>query len=315
MPDENGTLNNTDAGAGESSVPEHHSEDLVETVDLQSPDASPEGALKPEETGADGKADEAAKAGEKIKPEEKDKDTGRFDQNPRFKELETQRDTNFERAVKAESKAEALEVRIAALEKGPGTTKETPATDYKDISQMSNEDLLDWQESDPKGYAANILQQAKAQLREELGSSGFTPDKLKEAVQEVIDGQSRENRINQTYSKFAEAHPDFNGLWDSGKLKTFMDTNPGHNAISAYHEISGEASVQTRIDEAVKKATDKTIAEFRAKRGAAVLGDGPSGSATVNEISPELKDPKKFGGATNVLTRRLQSFRQRMGAG
>jgi len=115
----------------------------------------------------------------------------------------------------------------------------------------------------------------------------------------------------KTYESYAKANPDFDEMWDDGRIQAFMDKNPGHNAISAHQMLTEE----TRL----KAAADKAVKEFegalRSKRAAsAVLGAGNMSVPTDAKAADErLKNPKKFGGVTEVLTARLLERRRAAG--
>ena len=87
-------------------------------------------------------------------------------------------------------------------------TETIPEGDYKNIAEMSDEDLSDWQSEDPKGYAANLARQ----IREEVGKE-------------------------RDISAFARDHEDFINLHRSGILNDVIKSNPTlkGNLISAYY--------------------------------------------------------------------------------
>ena len=101
-------------------------------------------------------------------------------------------------------------------------------------------------------------------------------------------------------------------MWDSGEIVRFIEANPGHNPISAYHAMTYETRMQKAIEEArakaIKETEEKVNKNWMAKRQARVLGTGPSGPGADTE-DKELKDVKSQGGLYNVLAKRLERLR------
>lgn len=299
MADENGALNND---AGSSPVPAQSGE-LVSTVEFHSPkpaaaDATPEGALNTEPTdktatkgkeAEGGKTDEGGKAKD-AKPSGED---DRFDKHPRFQELNRRVKESDQRIAKLEQELAAA--RKASPGDGKGEGNDPQAPPFKDVSKMKPEELLDWQSEDPQGYYRNLLAQAKHELSQDLTQSA--------------EQRQREDAVVATFENFAKANPDFDQMWDDGTLQEFIRTNPGHNAISAYHALTADAKLKAATEKAAKEAEAKFVKNQRAKRISDVLPQGPSapGSTGADDM---LRDPKKFGGSTTVLAQRLAERRR-----
>ena len=289
---------------GESSTPATSADgDLVHTVDMGIPtipeggaDADPEGANK---TGGD-KADTDPKAKEgDVKTGDQagdkgDTDGDRFDKHPRFQQLN-------ERVLKAEADNAALRQRLETIEARPSGAEPTGADlPFKDLSGMEDSEILEWQQTDPKGFAANQRAQLRHEMSQEVGGQ--------------LDRQNFESSVERTFQSFAEANPDFDEMWDRGELKAFMDRNPGHNAISAYYLLTAEKKTADAVDAAKLEATEaaekKLQEDLKARRESQVLSSGPSpASGTVDTIPPELQDTKKHGGRTTVLAKRSEARR------
>ncbi|MFH2076518.1 MAG: hypothetical protein ABIJ57_14430 [Pseudomonadota bacterium] len=213
----------------------------------------------------------------------------RFDKHPRFKEME--------------SKITDLTAKLTAKEAVAPVEKDLP---YKDITKMEKEKLLEWQEDDPVGYAANLYQQMLYEARQTF-------------KQEQAEAHQTTS-IKGTYEAYEKENSDFRPKWDSGEIQKFMNDHPGHNAMSAHAAITGQ-TIQARIDAAVKEAVTKAVKEteervtknFQAKRNAEVIGDG--GSIKAEGIPDELKNPEKYGGATQALATRLSRMRQAAAGG
>jgi hypothetical protein len=271
-----------------SSVVMAQAGDLVSTVEFAHPDPStPDSSTKDANIDdPDGKKttdadDEAAKAAKLASDQKGDDD---LDKHPRFIQLN-------QRMKLAEDRALALEAKFTNASKPTGKdTKEEP--DYKDVSKMTKEEILDWQTEDPQAYYANILAQAKHEISGDMSKS--------------INKRSAEDAVANTYEQYAKDNDDFDSMWDSGEIQTYMDRNPGHNAISAHMAITGAKTTQAKIDDAVKAAEKKIMDNIKAKRESRVLSSGPSASrsSTESEVTEELKDTKKFGGLASVLARR-----------
>lgn len=259
-------------------------EDLISTVDLIPPqkptakkaDTEPEGANKTKDQKEEAKKSEGDAALEE-----------RYDKIPRFKELLTE-------SKKARQELEQLKAQLAAKKE---TSEETEELPYKDVSKMTKEEILEWQDSDPHGYHENLLKQAEFNLTKRM--------------EEKMGARSFEDAIAKTYSDFAKKNPDFDDLWDTGELTSYMKVNPGHNAISAYYALTSEKKTQTaekewqeKMDKAVKAAEKRAQDAYRVKRESQVLPSGPGWTGLPEGVSPELLDSKKFGGSTAVLAAR-----------
>jgi hypothetical protein len=262
-------------------------------------DTDPEGANNTggdDGKSADGKDPEGQKPGGGDNPPD---DSTRFDKHPRFVELNN-------RMKAAEDQNRQLLDRIdqlTRLQEQP-KDKELP---FKDVSKMSDEELLDWQSEDPKGFLDNINKMVAHQI--ETGMQQAMAQSGEQAQQREF-----ETRVERTYQQYAEANPDFDPMWDSGEIQRFMDANPGHNAISAHQALTQEKRMQTVVDEAVKKAlADADTARRSTRKAGAILGQGPGRGSTPPDSDAELKSPKQFGGATAVLAARLARRRAQAG--
>lgn len=232
-----------------------------------------------------------------------DGDEDRFDKHPRFQQIMQERDE----ARRAKERLEAqMEILTRVVDAPPDVQGGTPKEDdlpYKDLSKMTEEELAEWQANDPKGFVANLAAKIKHELLTDMHRQA--------------EATTRRTATEQTYMKFGEKNKDFRSRWDSGEIKRFIDQNPGHNPMSAYHEIISEErekSVQTKIDEAVAKAkadTEKEVlARIQSKQKATVLGSGPAINPVRNEVNPKLQDTKRHGGKVTVLADMLRSMRR-----
>jgi len=333
----------SDSAAGEASTPiEAPSDFLIDVDEITSRqvNAEPGEAKSTQESEAGGKgkddvvaeqvkADEEAKqqaeADAKAK-EESDKAASSDEdiddeidggKHPRFKQridqLRGQSSEYFERALKAEGKLEAFTEAQKAGAKETTEREVSPMADLKftDVMSLSDEDIQDQFAESPKSFLANFANQVAVETYQIVKES-FNADKEKERQ------MGFEKSVQGTYAQYGKDNPEFNGMWNSGEIKTFMDANPGHNAISAHQMLissKSKDSVKKMIDDAVAKAKketeDKVLKNVKAKRNASVISGGPTTSGgKVNDVPQELKEPKKFGGVTAVLARRLAERRR-----
>ena len=267
-----------------------------------------QGAAPAEDAGkaAAGGADDAKHTGdgEYGKGKESGDDT-RFDKHPRFQELNERVRAAEERAIRAEATAQAL----GKKEEGDG--KPAVPLDFDNVAEMDDDKIREMMEEDPKGFAANLLRQAKHEVKEELGTS----------LREERQVDEEQSAIAKTYENYAKKNPDFEEMWGRGEIQDFMRDNPGYTSIHAHQILTQETRMQDSIDKAVKEAVTKAREEERrnlsAKASAgSAMGAGPSGGGAGPPAgsAPELKDTKKFGGRTTALLARLNARRREQAA-
>ncbi len=128
--------------------------------------------------------------------------------------------------------------------------------DYKDITSLSAEQVEEWQTEDPKEFYGNLARQT----RDEVGREEYL-------------------------ARFAQSHPDFDGLWHSEALQRIMRENPEVNdVVSAYYHFQkGDKRMDTIKDQGGKAA-------LMAKRSAERQGKRPG-----------LKSDQSFGGTIPTM--------------
>lgn len=291
MPEPEQTINEDVAAPSPATNPD----DLIATVDEQLPASSEETQKTDEEIKAE---EEKAVEVEKKATEEKaaaqaQEDETRFDKHPRFQELIHSRNDLKEQLKTLQSQVnEGLK------------PKEVEDPGYKDISKMSVADIREWMDEDPIAYTANIAKQIRAEVSAEVAGT--------------FSQRSQEDNVLKTFDDYAAKNETFDPMWDSGEIQAFINSNPGHNAISAHMALMSEgnakgveAKVKDAVEKAVKETEERVIKNFKAKKGAQVIGSGPVTTGTVQgKIAPELKQPKKFGGVNTVMAARLKERRQ-----
>ena len=295
----------TDSGgspeAGDSSSPDPSTGELFETMDIESPETLPteepiqEEAAK-EDTLQEEKEAKETETQEKPKetpeePEEKTEETDKlepFHKHPRFQEMN--------KTIKE------LKAQVEQLTAKPA--EETPEDlGYRDITKLTPDEIQDWQDEDPVGWAKNLLMQAKAEVRNDIRA---------EAHQNAMRAAA-----DKTLDDFVKAHPDFDEVYESRVLSQYCDEHPGHNIISAYLAIneekareahgkevetlkaSFEAEKKAAIDAAVKEAVEKIQKQHRAKESVTVI-TGDTTSPTVDD-----EDTDTGGDLTKFLHRQM----------
>jgi hypothetical protein len=271
---------------------------LVSTV-AEPTDTEPERANNIEDQP---KKKEEAAAGEQKPPEKKEEKVeqpkeelggqdDRFDKHPAWQKMRQEISDLRTQNTTLQNQINSRQTERAEKE----------AEDFKNILDLTDDEIREWRTNDEKGFAANLLRQARSEVRADL-TGQLKNEKMKE-------------KALSTFQNFAESHQDFGELWNTGKISMFMAQHPGHNAISAYYEITKttrDDDVKKQIEDAKKQAAEeaekRTLANIKAKGGAKVLEAGPSARTAggqINKVPPELRETKKHGGTVKVLTDRL----------
>lgn len=251
-----------------------------------------EAGAEVDDKGEEGKDPADAKASD----DDKGKD---YHEIPRFKELEAKVSVETERANKAEHELSLLRTQQAA----PAAEKEE--LPFKPIQDLSPEEIAEWQNDDPQGYQLNLLAQAKHEIRQDIEKDSNTATRL--------------SAVDTTYNTYQDANPDtkegtgFMQMWESGAIKTYMQENPGHNAMSAHMKITEEARVGAQVAKAVADAEKKVTDDFKAKRVTDGLGQGPGVVPAEASGDNDLKDTSGRGGMVSVIAGRLFKSRQQQG--
>ena len=265
--------------------------DNVPTVDVIS---SEEDLAAVDAAKADEDAAKLAETAVKTEASEEGK-LPNFDQHPDWQRIIKERDEARIEAAVTKAKLEML-----SSEAEEKVQPEIPA--YKDIIGMSKEELIEWQEDDPHGYAANLYAQIRDELRAELKTAQDKDSSEKEQAKLSAT-------IKTTFENYENKNPDFRTKWDSGELQKFMNENPGHNAISAHMHITEKTRMETAVAKAVKEAEERVIKNFQAKKNAEVISD-IGAIKMIDQIADELKNPQKYGGDNAALALRLTRMRQ-----
>jgi hypothetical protein len=262
------------------------------TDSLVLPDTDPEKANNIEGENVEEKPEEKEEA---EQPPETNGEATRLDKEPRFKEVIQQKNTLKAERDSYKTRLEETQARLAAIE-----AEKEKVADAKDLMSLSQEEIHEAFDEDPKNFLADFARSIEKRMLEK--QSEFTT---------VEQNALLQDRVNATFENFEKHNDGFRAMWDSGELKSFMDENPGHNAISAFHELTFEKRVQAAKEEAAKEAEKKVLANLKAKGNAKSLESGPTASRP-SGVDDELINPEKYGGLTKVLTDR---FIKRQAAG
>ena len=302
LADANATHTDVDLCAGNPSTPGENmsgrSVDTINTVDdhpVKDVDTDTAAAAK---AAADTNKDDAGKTGAGASTDDdkggKDgaEDDDRFDKHPRFQEL-----INTVNELKGRNSV--LEGILTALQNGNQVQSPHPdggsTPSYKDVSQMSKDELLEWFEENPADFLNNFANQV------------IHENTTKEQQ------QTFNQRVSQTFSDYAKGNADFDAMWKSGKIEEYMNAHPGHNAISAHMALTQEQRLKDAVDKAVKETEQRVVKNFQAKRDAGTMGDAGGGGNRTPDKDSELKDTKSTGGLIASLARRHAT--RRAGAG
>jgi len=234
----------------------------------------PEKAEAPETDNSDG----AEHNTPKTKPS---KDKG-FADHPKFQEM-------HKKIKELEAKEKIYQAQLSPKQK-QGKKETTPT--YKNVMGMDDDDIVDEFTSNPKQFLANFGQQIFHEFTEQMGKR-----------QEQAAAHSKQETLKSNIKKFFDERPDGQELLASRKIQAFIKENPGHNAFSAYNELTREKRRQSEIDAAVAEAEKKIYKKLKAK-GMAGSSAATVGGRMSDDDPPEVKNPDKFGGAKAVAVKR-----------
>lgn len=178
---------------------------------------------------------------------------------------------------------------------------------FDEILAMPEEDIIEEFQKSPR------------QFLQQFGES--IEHKAMRQAESVAFSRAQEDAVNRGIDQFAEDNPDFMDMVMSGDIARFIERNPIHNAISAYHtlKLQGEPEVTDAEIEAYENQIrederQRTLESVRAKQGATVLDGGTDAgpdARTQTHMAPDLQDTEKHGGKVSVIAQRLKALRER----
>lgn len=301
-----------DHDAGVSSVPDEDTHQL-DIDDYQPDDLEPsDDSLKAEDA-----------EGELIDVEPKAEDQPPFHEHPRWQEMLKERDGLQEQLTTLtegqQTRLDSLEQRLnqqqqyyegeLARWRVPPEQKREPVRDpFADIMTKPESEIVEQFQEDPRGFLTTFGESITRQVMGQVETRN----------QELDQDRALQTGLQQ----FATTNEDFMPMVESGRVAQFIQMNPYHNAISAYHELKGHDAAATadsdkeRLEKEIRDdERKKTLASIRAKQGAEVLDGSHSAtpaSGAGTAVEPELQETGKHGGKRNVITSRLQRLRARL---
>jgi len=265
--------------------------------------------------------DESDDEGQLIAEEPKEPDAkAPFHEHPRWQEMIKERDALRQELQQAKGTMEDQAKRIDQYDahmrmmgqfqypqRQPEPVPEPEKDPFDEILSKGEEEIIEDFQRSPKAFLSG--------LRESVESKALT------RLREEAAQRAQEEAIAKGIEQFAEENPDFMTMVSSGEISRFIQKNPIHNAISAFHAIQakkGSEEQQSAREELEKQIREderkKTLEAVRAKQGAQVLdgatSTGPQAGAST-AVPPELADTAQHGGRRAVLADRLRRLRER----
>lgn len=260
---------------------------LVSTVEYQTVEKE-----EPAETDAND-ADTSDDA-EQNTPEDQVAENKDFHENPRFKELIDQKNQQADEIKGLKNQIDELTSQMAVPAQETGHDS---AQNFNNIMAMDDDQIVEDLTSNPKQFLANFANQIAHELKMDISAA-------EQAKQTEAETLSLKEQKAKTITDFFADKEDGQAMRDDGRIKSFIEENPGHNEISAYHALAGEAAQEAAIESAVKKREAEIYQELKAKGKAKSTATPTGGSLLSSDKSPEMKNPDKFGGTENVLLKR-----------
>lgn len=243
---------------------------LVSTVEYQE--------VKKEADTQEDTSDDAEQNTSEDPPEKQD-----FHEHPRFKELIEEKNELKRKLEDAQKPAEK-------------PAKESPS--FNNIMSMDDDDIIDQVTSNPKAFFSNLAQQLAYEIKSDLAAAEQARAKQEQEL-------SYKGKVEQNYHEFFKDKPDVKAMMEDGSIKKYIDDHPGHNAISAYYSIAGDASMQEKIKAAEKATEERIYKELKSAGRSKSIATTTGGRILSPDKSPEMTNPDKFGGRDNVLLKRL----------
>lgn len=291
METEEQTLNEDDGAStteetlnvpSDSSTPKE-SADLVSTTEYDD-------EVEPSEEKS--KTEEPKETQEDEKEDGKEKTVSEAVPYDRFQEMVENKNQWQKRAESAEKQT--------AEKQDPVVHEDVLPANFTDLSVMSKDDLLEMMEDKPLDFCKNLATQIQYETLNQVQT--MLADNVKKSEHE-----KQQEGVKTTFDKYAADNTDFNKMWESGEIKTYMDANPGHTAISAHQALTVEQRIADAVSKAVEETEKRKDSQIKTKQSARVLSAGPA--ARISKESSELKNTKIHGGLTAVIAKRLAARR------
>lgn len=258
-------------------------------------------------------------------PAETDED--RFDKNPKFQERLSQlrekekkaEDLSkmYEKLVADTSTAssaqqrqiEELTAKIEAL------TKPKEKLDFYNVADMELEDFREKFDTDPRDVVSNMSRQLLHELSGRIPDRNALAQEVAKLVITELSNASNKMSTQKTLTEFMDKNKDFQEILP--EIRKFMQAHPGHNELSAYHELKAadrEKDIETAVKERLKKQEEDALKEG-AKETKKPISSGtrpPVNSA--GAVPDEVINPSKYGLTSNqAMVRMLNKIRGKGG--
>lgn len=275
--------------AGEETVeltPIVDEEGLVSTMEFDRVEPSVEDDQPNEETTSGGAEQNASGTQDTQKTT-----TTPYHEDPRWQEIISERNTEREKRI-------ALEGRIEALER-QGVPAKEQNTQVNRFEGKSDEELLNDLTTNPKGFLADFANAIVSGMQEKTAAE--------RAAAEQRSFQEQEEATFREFFKGKESElPEL-----APKIREFIQKNRGHNAISAYLELTRDKRTETMRETIRNEEREKLLREFKVGKVAQSASSGnSSGGAPLSRKDHRLEKPDEYGGTENVL---LARFNEREG--
>ena len=233
---------------------------LVSTTEFEVTDSDESAQEDGSQTPAKkGDPDDSSKsADEKLTADEMKKLDATFQDSPRFKELMEERTSLKAGQIKSDARVEALVEQVqtlATLVQGGNQNTQTQQNQkpaYSDILNLTDEQIIESFETDPKSFLANFAVQLESEITGKL-------TRQSQANHQQATAQTQEQAVKDLYTKYESDNPDFVEQWDNGSIQKYMDDNPGLTPIAAHKIMKAEGDL-TNSSDAQKKAIDEAVA-------------------------------------------------------
>jgi len=274
----------TDTGASPDveTQPQIDDDGFISTVEFEQVEKPAE-----TETGTDLESADTSDDEEQNTSEGQTSKSKGFHDHPDWQKMKAERDEGTQKIADLEAKLSSAE-RVATPKPA-----DTPTKAQSKLLAMDEDELADRMVSNPREFIVELFEDFAGAIEE------------KQTIKAQAQTQQEQQTVYENSIKtFFDERPDGQELLKAGKIQKFIADNPGHNAFSAYDELTRETRQQTAIDEAVKAAEKNIYATLKAKGNVNPGATARAGRSANDDLSPEVKNPEKFGGAKAVAVKR-----------
>jgi hypothetical protein len=140
-------------------------------------------------------------------------------------------------------------------------------------------------------------------------------ERITEHATQSVQHMMQQQQARSLRDQYLTENPDFLEWQKSGVLEKVKksDKYGFHDDFSASIQYQLEKERESKAEDiakAVKEAEARILKQFKVKGESRTLGAAPVTAPSEDGFDPALKDPKKYGGKTNVLAQRLAERRR-----